>query len=283
MEMLSIKDILKKVDELPALSHVTFKVLKLTNNPKTSVTDLADTITQDQVLTIKVLRMANSAYYGYTRKIFSINEAVIILGFSAVRNLVLAASVNKVMTKEFDGYYLSKGELWKHSMATAIIARALAKKVEPNLSDQAFMAGLLHDIGKIILDTYMKNLFQQVIEKVNTEHIPFMDAERLIIGFDHAEVGSQIGEKWNLPEELVESIAKHHNPSEAKINPKLTGLIHVADALSMSMGMGLGGDGMYYPFDGGVSAKLNLTEDVLEETLAELADSLINSDAMLED
>ncbi len=278
---MSLNDIIQKVDELPALPHITYKVSKLTSDPKTTITQLADVISRDQVLTAKVLRMANSAYYGYARRIFSIDQALIILGFSTIRNLVLAASVYNVMDREFQGYFLPKGELWKHSMSTALIARSLAKKVGYELPDQAFIAGLLHDIGKIILNHFMKKKFDEVLKKVNKKNIPFMEAESRILGFDHAMVGSRVAEKWNLPEELEEAIANHHSPQEAKINPKLTSIIHMADCASMSMGIGLGGDGMLYPFDGFAAQQLQLTQKDVEETISEIADSMIDSETMM--
>lgn len=283
MTELTLNDIILKVEELPALPHITYRVLKLTSDPKTSIAELANTIVKDQVLTAKVLRMANSVYYGYARRIYSISEALIILGFSTVRNLVLAASVYTVMDKELQGYFLPKGDLWKHCMSTALIARSLAKKVNYELPDQAFIAGLLHDIGKIILNTYMKERFKSVIEKVNQENIPFMDAEHQILGFDHAIVGSRVAEKWNLPQELVEAIATHHSPSRAKVNPKLTSITHVADAASMAMGIGLGGDGMLYPFDNFATKQLNITEEIIEQTMAEIADSMIDAETIFVD
>jgi len=279
---LSLNDVVQKVDELPALPHVTYKVLQLTSNPRTNLTELADTIAQDQVLTAKVLRMANSAYYGYARRIYGIMEALLILGFSTVRNLVLAASVYNVMDMEVKGYFLPKGDLWRHSMATALTARSLARKVGYELSDQAFIAGLLHDIGKIVLNTYMKELFDHVLEKVYRENIPFMEAEQQILGFDHTAVGSRVAEKWNLPEELVEAIANHHTPSRARHNPKLTSIVHVADAASMSMGIGLGGDGMLYPFDGYATRQVDLTEEVIEQTMAEIIDSMSDAETIPE-
>ncbi len=280
MVELSLQDIVQKVEELPALPHVTYRVMRLTSDPQTSIQQLANMIVKDQVLTAKVLRMANSAYYGYARRIYSINEALVILGFKTIRNLVMAASVYNVMDKELQGYFLPRGDLWKHCMATALTARSLAKKVGYDRFEQAFIAGLLHDIGKVILNTYMKTLFEKVLETVNQEHIPFMQAEHQILGFDHAAVGSRVAEKWNLPEELVEAIANHHCPSQAKINPKLTSLTHVADAASMSMGIGLGGDGLLYPYDGFATKQLNLTTGIVEETIAEITDSLIDAEAI---
>ncbi|WP_418789963.1 HDOD domain-containing protein [Phosphitispora sp. TUW77] len=282
MAELSLDDVVQKVEELPALPHVTYRVLELTSKPDTSLNQLSDIITQDQVLTAKVLRMANSVYYGFARRIFGITEALLILGFSTVRNLVMAASVYNVMDREVQGYFLPKGELWKHSMSTALIGRSLSKKIGYEFPDQAFVAGLLHDIGKLILNTYMTQKFEDVISKVAAENIPFMLAEQQILGFDHAVIGSTVAEKWNLPFELVEAIANHHTPALAKYNPKLTSIIHVADAASMSMGIGLGGDGMLYPFDGFATELLDLNNELIEETIAEIADSLIDAETMIE-
>lgn len=283
MGELDLSKILDKVEELPTLSHVTNQVIKLTSDPKTTVSELADTITQDQVITAKVLKMANSAYYGYARKIFNIKEAVMILGFNTVRNLVMAASMYNVMNKELPGYSLEKGELWKHSMTTALLSRSLAQKVDKSLSERAFIAGLIHDMGKVVLDNFIKDLFSKVIEKVKAENVPFMDAERDILGMDHASVGAKISVKWNLPDELTETIAFHHAPVEAKINPKLVCLIHIADAVSLSLGAGLGSDGLLYPVDGTAIEQLGLSGIILEETISEIVEAMQDNDAMILD
>lgn len=274
MAVLSLHEVVQKVDELPALPNITYKVIQMTGDPKTSINQLAETIGGDQVLTAKVLRLANSAYYGYARTINTIREAVVILGFDRLRNLVMAASVANVIDSELSGYFLPKGELWKHSMSTAVLARNLAQKTRTILPDQAFTAGLLHDIGKVVLDIYMQDLFKKVMNAVLNENIPFMDAEREILGFDHAEVGSRVAEKWNLPPELIEAIAFHHNPNRATNNIKLVCLVHAADAISMSMGIGLGADGMMYPFEEIAVLQLNLSQETIESAISDLAEIL---------
>ncbi len=270
----SLTEILNKVEELPTLSPVTQQVLKLTGDPAISVTELADAIVKDQVLTAKVLKMANSAYYGYSRKIFNINEAIMVMGFNGIRSLVLAASAYNIMNREVEGYFLPKGDLWKHSMTTALFARTLAQKTDLGLREHAFIAGLIHDIGKIVLSTYLKEQFKVVLDLVEVENIPFMDAEQQVLGYNHAAIGAIVAEKWNLPPMLTEAIALHHSPSEASTNPTLTSLIHVADALSMSIGAGLGGDGMLYPFDGFALERLSLTSDILDETVAAMTEHI---------
>lgn len=276
-----ISEILEKVEELPTLSNVTNQVIRLTSDPKTTVSDLADTITQDQVTTAKVLKMANSAFYGYARKIFNIKEAIMVLGFNTVRNLVMAASIHNIMNRELYGYSLEKGELWRHSMTTALLARSLANKIDQSISDRAFIAGLVHDIGKVVLDNFMQDLFSKVIEKVKTENVPFMVAEKDVLGIDHASLGAKVSVKWNFPEELTETIALHHSPGDAKINPRLVSLIHIADAVSLSLGAGLGGDGLLYPVDGSAIEQLNLNGILLEETISEIAENIQDNETMV--
>lgn len=278
---LTLEEIVGKVDELPALPYVTYRVLQLTSDPKTTIPELSAAIAADQVLTAKALRMANSVFYGYARRISSIDDALIILGFNTVRDLVLAASVYNVLDRELPGYFLSKGDLWRHSITTALLSRLLARKLEVPLAEEAFTAGLLHDIGKIILNNYMTDKFTKVIDWVEKENVPFMEAENTILGFDHAIVGARVAAKWNLPDQLVEAIANHHHPGKALTNPKLCSIVHVADAASMSMGIGLGGDGMLYPFDGFAVSELNLTTEIIDDSISHMADAMLDSETLL--
>lgn len=281
MNPVSLEEIVRRVEELPALPKTAHKVIKLTEDPKTSITELSAAISNDQALTAKVLRMANSAYYGYARRIFTLSDAVIILGFGTVRNLVMAASVFNVMDKELPGYVLARGELWKQSIVCALMARKLAARCEFDNPEKAFVAGLLHDIGKIILNTYMAQAFAAVLNKVETEKVPFMTAEEEVLGFNHAIVGAKVAEKWNLPDELVEAISLHHSPRDAHILPALTAIIHLTDVAGMTMGIGLGADGLLYPYDGYALEVLHITHQDLEEIISEVGDSMFDLDSMI--
>ena len=165
-------------------------------------------------------------------------------------------------------------------MSTAMLARSLARKVGYEYTDRAFIAGLLHDIGKIVLNHFMKIEFDRVLDNVNRENVPFMKAEQETLGLNHAMVGAKVAEHWNLPDYLVEAIALHHSPSEATVNPRLTSMVHVADAMGMSMGIGLGGDGMLYPFDGFAVEQLDLTEQMVEDSMSELADVMVDTETI---
>ncbi|NPV28601.1 MAG: HDOD domain-containing protein [Firmicutes bacterium] len=281
MVKVSPDQIAQRVRDLPALPQIVARVLKLTEDPNSTVKELNDVICQDQALTAKVLRLANSAYYGFPRRIGTIVEAIIILGFNTIRNLVLAVSVHSLLCKEVPGYQLGRGELWRHSIACAMAARTLARRVRFPSPDQAFIAGLLHDIGKVILSVYVREAFEEIIEKVHEAQIPFIQAEEEILRFTHAVIGSKVADKWNLPVPLVEAIAFHHNPQLAKENQKLAALVHLADAICMMMGIGLGGDGLYYPLAPEALSLLGLESEDIEAIMGELGDLFVDENAFL--
>ncbi len=280
-EKTTLEYVVNKAGELPALPQVAAKVLHLTNNPDSTIDEISRLITTDQVLTARILRLANSAYYGFTRKISSVSEALVILGLSVTRTLILASSVAKVMNKEVAGYALGKGELWKHSIVSAVAARTLANKVGYPDEEKAFTAGLMHDIGKIVMNTYIGPQIQKVVAMVESQKIPFMTAEEKILGFNHAQVGGRIARKWNLPEELAEAIYFHHEPHLADKDPKLTAIAHVADAACMVMGVGIGGDGLLYPVEDQALQILKVDIHVFDQLIAEVADHVHNNEDSL--
>lgn len=276
-----IDEVTKKVKEIPALPAITRRVLQLTDDANSTVRDLNEVISQDQGLTAKVLRLANSAYYGFPRRIYSISEAIILLGFSTIRSLVLAASVYNMLGRPLEGYALPAGELWRHSLACAMGSRLIAQRIRYRYLEQAYTTGLLHDIGKVILNYYLKEQYQLVIQRVQEEMLPFNEVEEQLLGLNHAMVGARVAEKWNLPPELVESIEHHHQPARASMNLQLACITHLSDAMCMSMGIGLGLDGMHYAFDDKAMEILKLREEDLEQMMSLLADSLVDSDTLL--
>lgn len=276
MPQLTLKHLTKDVNDLPSLPMITLQVIKLTDDAKTTIPQISNVISQDQVMAAKILRMANSAYYGFARSISSITDAIIVLGFKSIRDLVFAATMHDFINKELSGYALAKGELWKHSIVCAMVAAKIAKRVHYNSPDEVFTAGLLHDIGKVILNIYMNDSFELVLQKVNDEKVPFMLAEKDILGFDHAAVGAAVANKWNLPETMVEAIAFHHKPLEAPHNKQLAALVHIADIICMTMGIGLGADGMLYPCDEGVLKLLKLKSSDIEELISETAENMVD-------
>jgi len=277
MEKVTLESLVEAVNDLPALPQIVLKVMKLTESPNATAQEISDALNQDQALAAKVLRLANSAFYGFPRRISTVTDATVFLGFKTVRSIVMAASVCDLLSKEIEGYALAPGELWRHSQCVAISARLIAKRVKFFTVDVAYTAALLHDIGKVVLNSSMKQAYHEVVAKVEAENLPFNEAEDQILGFNHAEVGAKIAEKWNLPPELVDAIAHHHQPDKSQINRQLTSIVHVADAICVSMGMGIGIDGMLYPLAPDALQILNYDENEIESTVSQLVDLFVDT------
>ncbi|MGC8778547.1 MAG: HDOD domain-containing protein [Candidatus Caldatribacteriaceae bacterium] len=278
MGKVSLSVLTRAIEELPALPAVVQRVIQLTEDPKSTAKDINNVLTQDQSLTAKVLRLANSAFYGFPRRISTITEATIILGFQTIKSMVMATTVSEMLKKPLQGYALEQGELWKHSQTSAIAARMLARETKFSRLEVAYTASLLHDIGKLILNTYLSELYQEVLEKVEGERLTFTQAEEAVFGFNHAQAGAKICEKWNLPPELVEAIALHHEPERATINPKLVAITHIADFVSVSIGMGVGIDGFLYAISPEAVVLLGISETQIDRLLAQLTDILVDQD-----
>jgi putative nucleotidyltransferase with HDIG domain len=272
MGRVSLEEIVQAVNDLPSLPQVVLRVMKLTEDPNSTAQDINQELAQDQGLTARVLKLANSAFYGFPRRISSVTDATILLGFKTIRSIVLAASVNEILAQEMEGYALEYGELWKHSQCSAMTARLIAKRVKYSSLDVAYTAALLHDIGKVVLNNSMKESYHEVLDMVLSNHITFLQAEDSILGFNHAVVGAKIAEKWNLPLELVEAIAYHHDPDRAQVNQKLTAIVHLADAVCIAMGVGVGLDGMLYPVSAAAMKILGLQQADIDSILSEMVD-----------
>jgi putative nucleotidyltransferase with HDIG domain len=212
MMMTQAESVVQKVKDLAALPQVVHQIIHLTNNPNASVKDLERLISIDQGMSMRVLNTVNSAYYGFSRKIASIKDAVVLLGFKAVRNLAMTVSVFDLFVGKTDRQNLRRGKWWRHSIDTALCARLIASQVAGVSPDEAYTAGLLHDIGKPLLDRYGGTPYEQV-EDLVAQGVPELAAERQVYGCDHAEVGRAVSQHWGFPEKLVEAIGCHHTES----------------------------------------------------------------------
>lgn len=273
MGQLSAEQIAAKVRDLPALPAVVTQVLRATRDPDTSAVDVGNIVATDQALTAKVLRLANSALFGFPRRVSTLTDAVVMLGFSTLRSLVLAGSAFGVLNRGVEGYALDKGTLWQHSIGTGMACRALAQRINKRaLADEAFVAGVLHDVGKIVLDTYVGEAFAQILEAVHEEQVPFMTAEQAILGFDHTDVGALVAEAWSLPVELCDAIRYHHRPGDAPEGYLLPHLVHIGDIVALSLGLGLGSDGLNYPLMPEALSVLNATLADIEAVMSLVPD-----------
>lgn len=234
--MESVDLIASKTGDLPALPDVATKVMELVRDPDTGVKDLEDVISKDPALTARVLRIANSAMFGLRAQVSTVSRAIVVLGFNTLRSIVLAASTQAL--------YRTKGSrfkdriLWEHSLAVALASRSIARHIEFPAAEEAFVAGLIHDIGKVVLDANLGDRYQQVIERVYNDGESFSEAETSVFGFDHSEVGALVVKKWTLAPELEEAVRLHHRPGEATIDPKLCAIVDLGNRLCMKLEIG---------------------------------------------
>lgn len=211
MRELTLQNLINRVDELSEVPQIAFRAIELLNNPDTDVSGLAEVISSDQALTAKLLRLCNSVYYGLPRKVTTISEAVMIVGFTSIKSLVLMITTQSTLNKGLLGYKIGPGDFWRHSLNTAETARFLAQKIGYAKPEESFIAGLIHDIGKMVLNQYALPEVYRATNLAQKERLPIFQAEQKILGFDHAEVGAGLAERWNFPPVLVESIRRHHS------------------------------------------------------------------------
>ena len=239
MENVALMELVDEVRDLPlTVSTVLAQVIAECDNADASVSSLARIMSGDQALAAMVLKLANSAYYGYARKIESLPDAVVLLGFASVKNLAITASITRLLASDRDEYAQIRSDLFDHSLATAVGARILGRTKRIS-GEKAFVAGLLHDLGLIVLVCYRKPIFGALMEAATKADKPFVEVELDVVGFEHAELGSLIAAEWKFPPALCEALRYHHNPGGAVVDPALARAVHCADWTAKHMGIGL--------------------------------------------
>ncbi len=264
--MKGIEEIIKKINRLAPLPEVAQKVFSLLHDPKSNVQDLVRVISLDQAMTANILKTCNSAYFGLKRKISSLQEALVLLGQKKLYEIIMTESTSKYYQTAGMGYNLEKGELWKHSVACALLSQILVKKISVPEDHFLFTATLLHDIGKVVLSSYVKTEYEQIITLVEEKHYSFPEAEKETIGIDHAQLGAVVAAKWNFPEALVKAIAQHHVPDT---EDSISCIIYLCNLMTIMMGIGTGYALTDHARDA-VMKKMNLKEKDLESCMAQL-------------
>ena len=211
-----LKRIQEYIDSMPSLSTTANKVVQVCNQPNTSANDLNKIISLDPVLTGQVLKLINSAYYSLPNKITSVTRAIVVLGLNTIKNLALSSAILDGLRKH-DKSALSMDLFWSHSLCAGVMAKALAglKRIPPSVQEEYFIAGLLHDLGKIPLSTCFPNRYGKMLEILKIKNIPLVLAEKKVFGLNHCEAGKMIVEKWRLSEQIIDVLEHHHNPENA--------------------------------------------------------------------
>ncbi|MEW6665720.1 MAG: HDOD domain-containing protein [Thermodesulfobacteriota bacterium] len=265
--------ILKRVKDLPPMPQTVFKAREVLGNPQSSFQEVASVLEADQAIAARILKMANSSYYGMVGKVSSIQHASVVLGYKTLAEVVTLAGASGLLGNKLEGYDQDAGELWKHSLGVALGSKIISRLKRPELTDDAFAAGLIHDAGKLILDPYVLERKKSFREFMEAEPRPFLLAEKEILGFDHGEIAYDLCKTWNVPQNLIAAIRYHHSPARSRQN-ELPYIVHVADSVAMMSGVGAGLDGMLYEMDDTAMAFLGLGQDDLAAIMVEMVESV---------
>lgn len=264
----------EEIEGLPTLPTVYAQVEQLCQDPHVDADEVAKVIEADPSITMKLLKLANSAFFGFSREIKTVKDAVSLLGNETVKNAVLSISVFEATRDLTETAGLDKKEFWRHSAACGSVVRFIAKKMKI-AREEGFTAGILHDVGKVILDGIYAQFYTDVLKAVAEQGVSILEAEELGLGVTHTRLGEELAENWGIPPRLIEAISGHHRPHRAEQDPELASLVHIADAVSRNLGIGSGGDPLVpviHPF---AFAQLAVDPDDLvqwEEEMAQAVD-----------
>lgn len=262
-----LKNHIMDTKTLPTLPNVIQKLNTLSDNDKSSVQEMAKIVSSDQVLSARILRLANSPSYGFYR-VSTISNAMILLGVNVVKSLALSSSIFAIMEKERIG-------LWEHSLGVGVAANLIARKLKLPECEEIATAGLLHDIGKVIIGLKCREAERDILELVRERKIYAMDAELEILNTDHAEIGAWLSRSWFLPDKLSEPIAFHHDVAKSKHHRIKTSVVHIADVLIKASGFGNSGDSFVPPIQEIAWDTLKLDEQLVTELVDEVEDKLV--------
>lgn len=268
--MSRLEEVLVLIEHIPPFPKVAQKVMDLLQDPNSTATQLAEVIQFDAAITANVLKICNAAYFGLPRKVSSLDEGLVVIGQDVLKDIIITSSSAKFFKgKVGAGYDLGDGELWKHSVACGIMAKLLVSTADGLDASSVFTAALLHDIGKRFLSTFIADDYQKIIQLVQHEQYTFEAAEHEIVGIDHAKLGGIIFKKWGFPEDMKDAVENHHMP-DALERDDLTALVSLANAIVLSMGIGVGVNGLATAIDGAGLKRFGLTMDKIQLYMVDL-------------
>ncbi len=234
-------DNLDKIESLPAFPAIAFEVIKLTRDSSSTSKDIEKIIEKDPNLVSQILKMANSSFYGLSREVNSLNHAINLLGFVQVENIVMISVMLTSVKKLPLHKHFNRDKFLEHSFGCGVTAKIIANMLNLNFSSSEFSGGVMHDIGKVLLDLYAPDALDEILENAYKKGLSFYDSEMELYDMNHSLLGAKLLSIWGLPNELMDIVEYHHNPKEAN-NKLLVSIVHVADLLTYSEGIGFGGN-----------------------------------------
>ncbi|WP_432737538.1 HDOD domain-containing protein [Maridesulfovibrio sp. FT414] len=264
----SVKGQILSTSDLPTLPSVLDEVSKLVDDPNSSTEQVAKVISQDQVLSAKVLKMVNSPIYGFPGRITTIQHALVLLGLNVIRGIIISTSVFDMIQQAMSG-------LWEHSLGCAIASGAIAKAAGFEDPEEFTVAGLLHDLGKVVTAVQLPELNEAIRMTVKQNDVSYYEAERLILGFGHDRINAWLARHWNLPPNVREAMTYHHHPDRAQFYQQTSAVVHVADFMVRLFEYGNGGDDQIAYFKPAAMKILKLKMKDLEPVMDELSDQFV--------
>lgn len=256
------------VDNLPTLPVVVTQVQKLMGDPSSNVGQIADVISHDQAIASRVIRLVNSAFYGFDDHISSIQHAIVILGLNAVKNLVLGVSVIKTFEDSTAQWSFDRRQFWLHTLSCAMGAKLIAASLKRPDQEDYFLSGLLHDLGLLVIDQFMHREFEKVLKYAKRQGKDYLSSEKLMLGMTHGDVGAYLAAKWKIPDFVVHSIAWHHEPYQAPADTAFSKdkilIVHAADSWAFRSETGRFIEGFEAPPVEQVFADLHIKDSTLE-------------------
>lgn len=270
----TVRSRVERTSAIPAIPQVMKKILRAVEDPATSPALVSKLVASDPGLTAKILRVINAAVYGFVARIASVNQAIVLLGLDVVRALLLGVSIFEMMEQTAVG-------LWKHSLGCAIAAKLLAQKRSAAEPEEASIAGLLHDIGKVVLHVQFPAEYQMALAAARDRGLFLVDAEKERFAMTHATAGAYFASAWRLPKFVVESIRYHHRPSLAKVAPIYTLTVHMADILAKAYSVGFSGDAFVSPVHQAAWELFHFSEAEMKDIFARMGDMIAEVDDFL--
>ncbi len=267
-----LRRVVDRIQGLPTLPAMLSSINKLMVNPRTSAKEIAQLISSDPAITSKVLRVVNSSFYGFPNRISTVTHAIVILGFNTIRSIVLSTSIFDALRKTQPAHGFDRAAFWRHSIGAGACSRVLARRLGFTALEEFFIAGLLHDVGKIALDSYLPEDFAKVVSRVKEADCTMLEAEEAVLGVSHADIGGWLLQRWSLSQGLVDAVSRHHTPALAGENLKSAAIVHVGDILSRALQIGSGGDRRMPTLSDEAWSALGLAPDAFPSLLAEGAD-----------
>ncbi|HVS70885.1 MAG TPA: HDOD domain-containing protein [Phycisphaerae bacterium] len=277
-----INDAINAVSHIATLPEITVKIIQLVENPKSTAQDLHKLISNDPALVARILKVVNSAFYGLPGQIGSINRAIVLLGLNAVKNIVIAASLAKLFRGGRVSAQFSAKDLWSHSVGVGVMAKLITAKLNGQLPDEAFLGGLIHDIGILVELQSMRDSLVEVAEKATREERRYVDIETQVIGVDHQALGAGLTAKWKFPRSFQYVTGHHHNPMALAMECRwLSCVVHVADHVCTRENIGYSLTCKGEALDPAVLEELKLPMETVNELAKQLPEALKETEALL--